>query len=75
MKDHPNTPYGICETREQCAALKQRGVAAIKPHPAQFDGRGQMVRGVGEGGGVCARVRVVRMRVCARAVRPEWSRP
>ena len=46
MKDHPNTPYGICETREQCAALKQRGVAAIKPHPAQFDGRGQMVRGV-----------------------------
>lgn len=42
MKDYPGQPYGICYTREECTALKNKGVAAMKPHPSQFDGRAQM---------------------------------
>jgi hypothetical protein len=44
MKHHPGSPYDTCETREECTALKNKGIAAIKPHPSQFDGRAQMVR-------------------------------
>jgi hypothetical protein len=33
--------YKICHTKSQCAALKRQGLAAIKPHPNQYDGVGQ----------------------------------
>ncbi len=35
-------PFAVCHTREQCRAVRARGVAAIKPHPNQFEGVGQM---------------------------------
>ncbi|KAI8476532.1 MAG: nucleotide-diphospho-sugar transferase-domain-containing protein [Monoraphidium minutum] len=56
--------YRLCHSREQCGRHRAAGWAAIKPHPNQYEGLGQMCTPHKLPGGVCGDRRLYVHAVC-----------
>jgi len=42
MRGFKPPTYALCHTRSECAEVKAKGLAAIKPHPMQYEGMGAL---------------------------------